>query len=148
MVRHLVGAGIGLVAVPVLMLLSTWAMREQRLFAEEFSRAHGVLMLVAVLLLGAAVGVLCAGRLVSPVASLVSGGLLFLLCGAFWFPYVLLLGVQFDLEGWLGRAVGWTPTLLVLSVVLVVASVAPSRWRAKPPRSPQPRPLPAQEVRP
>lgn len=148
MVRHLVGAGIGLVAVPVLVLLSTWSLREQQLFSAEFSRGHGVLMLVAFLLLGGVAGVLCTGRLVSPLASLVSGGLLFLLCCAFWLPYALLLGAQIDIEGWLGRGVGWTPTLLVLSVVLVVASVAPSRWRAKPPPNPQPRPLPAQEVRP
>lgn len=147
MVRHLAGAGIGLVAVPVLLLLTWWSLREQQLFVAAFIKGHGVLFLISFLLLGAVVGVLCGGRLVSPVASLVSGALLFLMCAAFWVPFII--GFRpVNLGEWFTRTVGYSPTLLVLSAVLLVASLWPSRWRTSSPVNPQPRPFPAQEVRP
>lgn len=155
MVRHLAGAGIGLVAVPVLLLLSWWSLREQQLFAGFLQRGHGVLFFVSFLFLGAVVGVLCGARFVSPVASLVAGGLLFLLSVFYWLPFVLRLPTLVDTGSWLGRAVGYTPMVLTLSAVLLVASAWPSRWRTAPQAphphpqpQPHPRPFPGPEVRP
>lgn len=157
MVRHLAGAGIGLVAVPVLLLLSWWSLREQQLFAGLFQRGHGVLFILSVLLVGAVVGMLCGARFVSPVASLVAGGLLLLLSLFFWLPYAARLPSPVDAGSWLGRAVGYTPTVLTVSAVLLAASAWPSRWRTTPqlpqpqtqfPPQTQPHPFPGPEVRP
>lgn len=150
MVRHLIGAGIGLVAVPALLAASWWMMREQQAIMSFAGRGvHGALFLLAILLLGVVVGVLCGGRVVSPVASLVSGVPLLLLSAVYWVPLIFGTRPPFGLGGFLGRTVGSLPVLFILSVVLVAASVWPSRWRTGLLLcAPAPSPYPAQEVHP
>ncbi|MQA80705.1 MAG: hypothetical protein GEV10_19865 [Streptosporangiales bacterium] len=145
MTRHLIGAGFGVVAVPVLLVLSWWSAREYQLTVQFFRPGHGALFLLSVALVGVVAGVLCAGRFVSPVASVVAGGVLLVINLMVWAPLALRIGGRLELNGFLFRAVGLVPTLLALSFVLLTASAFPSRWVGERSR-PAPRPLPAQEV--
>lgn len=144
-VRHLVGAGLGVVAIPVLLGLSWWSAREWQEFAARLNTERSLAYVLSLLLIGAVVGALCGGRVVSPLASVVSGAALLVLNLLTWLPVVLHVGGPFGMGSGIFRAVGFVPTTFVLSFVLLTASAFPSRWAGA--RSRQaPRPLPAQEV--
>lgn len=144
-VRHLVGAGIGVVAFAALLAISWWCAREWHLFAAMMKPGHGLVFIFAILLLGVVAGVLCGGRVVSPLASLVSGALLLVLNLVFWLPLALGMKGPVGMGGFLYEVVGFTPISFALAFVLLTASAFPSRWAGERTR-PAPRPLPAQEV--
>ncbi|MWA05474.1 hypothetical protein F8568_034945 [Actinomadura sp. LD22] len=140
--RHGIGAVVGLVATAVLTYCLTMGAYKmsmaQRYFSATFRNYHGKeLWIGAVLLIGAAIVLgLVTGSRVSPVASLIPG-VLYTATGVLWiadagwamrntakksFPNSLTLG-------YLNLAT--FGVFLLLGVALLVASVPPSRWRAR-----------------
>ncbi len=142
-VRHTLGFFAGLVALPGVLLPlcygSVQITRDYQALAKP--SATGI---AAVLGAGLILGVLCGSR-VSPLGSLVPGAV-FLLYGVAWSvdPYAMSGSVVDPLPDELRRGLLELTSLgvvLVLGVLLVVASVPPSRWRVlpKPPPVPYPR---------
>lgn len=140
--RHVLGLVAGVVATPVTVALLAFGADK---FAREYRVLGDVSVLAALALAGAGLilGVLCGSR-VSPLGSLVPGAV-YLLYGVLWVfdPYVVsdytadLLPENLELSV---LALGSFGLFLVLGVLLVAASVPPSRWRSrpKPPSAPYP----------
>ncbi|ASU85525.1 hypothetical protein CDO52_24420 [Nocardiopsis gilva YIM 90087] len=133
MLRHLIGLVIGLIVAPLLWLGVAWAATaiEPVLRGEGFG-APMVLPAVGVLML---VGVICgflAGTRMSPLAALVSGGLI--LAFYLW-PVVNPASANAVLSGWIDQGtfmhpVGAAlPIALPLGTLLFISALAPSRWR-------------------
>lgn len=144
--RHILGAIAGIVAIPVVFALVfgglSLTMRAYSQYAAGFTQLY---VAVAILAAGAVVLALLVGTRLSPLASLIPG-LAFAAVGglAVVSPRTLpgfaepLRAVRVSLGGGLRGSVGdavinpaYTGAYLLVGVVLVVASIAPSRWRAK-----------------
>ncbi|MEO3782391.1 hypothetical protein ABGB12_03610 [Actinocorallia sp. B10E7] len=140
--RHVLGFGVGVLALPALVALLCYGIVEFAQVYREMGETSP-LAFVAVGAGGALLGLLCGSRL-SPLASLFPGLVLFAY-GVVWTfdPYVvsgyvtdvLPEGMRFGL-----LALESTGMLLVLGCALLVASAPPSRWRAMPKPPPVPYP--------
>lgn len=138
--RHVLGAVLGLIAAPLAVGLVMWGMHEASTttrLALETSWSG-----VAAIVVGAALlGVLVGGR-ISPLASLIPG-VIFTVIGLLW---AVSAREAFDLAEELPRSIrnevltwGISGLFLMLGVLLVAASVPPSRWRAVQPAAAGPR---------
>jgi hypothetical protein len=144
-IRHVVGGVIGLLAAPIIMLLLILG-TERLARAFQLFRLEGSDRLVGILLMALAaaiVGVLVTPW-VSPLASIVPG---FLFCALTLLDVASretvadIAGVLPDRQSFFFLDVLGFGTALVLGVVLLVASIPPSRWTGKPTAS-RPRPQP------
>ncbi|CAM3632997.1 hypothetical protein GCM10009799_25930 [Nocardiopsis rhodophaea] len=133
MLRHLIGLVIGLIVAPLLWLGVSWAATAigPALRGEGFG-APMALPAIAVLML---VGVICgflAGTRVSPLAALVSGGLIL---GFYLWPVLHPASATTVLSGWIDQGTfahpvsAALPVALVLGTLLFFSALAPSRWR-------------------
>ncbi|MBB6170074.1 hypothetical protein HNR23_000134 [Nocardiopsis mwathae] len=133
MLRHLIGLVVGLILTPLLWLGVAWAATgvEPVLRGEGFG-APLVMPAVAVLML---IGVVCgflAGARVSPLAALVSGGLI--LAFSLW-PVLNPASLSAALPGWIAQGTFFHPVgpalpiALPLGTLLFISALAPSRWR-------------------
>ncbi|MFF5258682.1 hypothetical protein ACFY4C_07035 [Actinomadura viridis] len=146
--RHGLGVVIGLIVTPLIAGCLMYGTGRSRIYIQTFldpawsKRILPVtLLLLAALLLGLVMG----GR-ISPVASLIPG-LAFLVPGALWMiapAFSARTGLDvLPRDFSLGyTTLGPTGLLMVLGVALVVASLAPSRWRSAP-RAPRQNSAPA-----
>ncbi|GAA3981448.1 hypothetical protein GCM10023085_74690 [Actinomadura viridis] len=146
--RHGLGVVIGLIVTPLIAGCLMYGTERTTIYIRTFmdptwsKRILPVtLLLLAALLLG-----LVMGSRISPVASLIPG-LAFLVPGALWMiaPAFSVRTSLNVLPGSFDRGytmLGPTGFLMVLGVALVVASLAPSRWRSAP-RAQRQAPAPA-----
>ncbi|WP_067488841.1 hypothetical protein [Actinomadura hibisca] len=140
--RHGLGVLLGLIATPVLALGLAFGLervlRAYQMFQPFSERAVWVLVLVGVGLLAG----LLAGSRVSPLASLVPGVAL-TAYGTLWQVSLERVGDLTDpLPDRFERGFnlsGGTGFVLLLGVVLVAASLPPSRWKGRPKATAQPR---------
>ncbi|MFI0357732.1 hypothetical protein [Actinomadura sp. 9N407] len=143
--RHGIGVAIGLIVTPIIALCLFYGSERAMLFVRTYGGQNWserlvslVLLLIAAVLLG-----LVMGSRVSPLASIVPGvvftvlGLLWIVATSFTLRHVSgVLPREID-RGFM--TVGAYGGLLIIGVALLVASVAPSRWRSAR-RAPRPAP--------
>lgn len=146
--RHVLGGVIGAVVWLPLLIGLGWGMQRTVVYWGQFGMdAVRQLPAVTVLILcGAVAGLLCGSRL-SPLASLVPGALTSL-AAAVWLVDPFLLNEVMDtlLPGELFRGLQTFVSSgmgLFLGVLLLAASVAPSRWAGRPRREQLPPGYPA-----
>ncbi|GAA3199440.1 hypothetical protein [Actinocorallia longicatena] len=139
-VRHVLGGILGIFAVPLVLGLAAWgSSRMQESISRSFGRGDQdpelILGILALAGAGLLVGIAVNAR-VSPLASLVPGTV-FLALGlwlAFDFRNAFKLVDDLGPDWIRTRILGFSASgmLLVLGVLLLVASVSPQRWRARP----------------
>uniref|UniRef100_UPI0010417FEF hypothetical protein n=1 Tax=Actinomadura roseirufa TaxID=2094049 RepID=UPI0010417FEF len=133
--RHAIGVVIGLIVTPVIAGCLLYATnRLARYFLRYYAHGNDRWTAAALLLAAAVVIGLVTGTRVSPLASLVPGAV-FAAAGALWVvaPRWSIEHTARKLPDDLDRGyqyLGPYGMLLVLGVALLVASAAPSRWRA------------------
>jgi len=145
--RHLLGAIAGIVAIPVVVALVFGGFSlTMRAYAQFLTRGGELYVAVAVLVVGAIVLALLVGTRISPLASLIPGlvvtgiGALAVAAPGTINAFAHDLGSVRLSFGGLRLTVGqmvtdpvFTGAYALVGVLLIVASLAPSRWRAKAP---------------
>ncbi|ROO82883.1 hypothetical protein EDD29_0368 [Actinocorallia herbida] len=148
--RHVLGGIIGLMVWLPLVVAGGWASRKVTTTARYFEVQAGEVVpgILVLLLCALVVGLLCGSR-ISPLASLVAGGLMSVLSllwllspaqGSELLDAVLPDSFMIPVLDFIGVGMG-----LLLGLSMVVASLPPSRWAARSPRvlpSGGPSPLP------
>ncbi|PSK97774.1 hypothetical protein CLV63_107167 [Murinocardiopsis flavida] len=130
--RHIVGAAVGLIAFPLLVLgvTETMALHFRAITRFEFGAGGPLLWLLLLVVVGMLIGGLVGPR-VSPLASLIPGVLLVLFSAAASTVGETASLIS-DIYGG-PNILTSTPALGVLGGLLIAASLFPSRWRAAPP---------------